>query len=100
MVEFAAGETSKTIVLTLVDNASREDDETFNLVVSNANGLQIESAIVPLTILDDDTVLDEFGAFYGLTVPERSIAADDDGDGLEFVLEYAFNLNPTKAELP
>jgi hypothetical protein len=54
-VNFAAGETAKTIVISAVNDAYDEPDETFRLTLSNANGATLAGAsFVTLTINDDD----------------------------------------------
>ena len=95
--EFAAGETSFEILFTLTDDATIEPNETFNLVLTNPEGLTFSRSVVPLTILDDDTLLDDYGSRFGLSVEERSPFADGDGDGLPILVEFAFNLDPTRA---
>ena len=99
-VVFNAGETSQTLLLTLVDDAVSEPDEDFTIEFSNPSGLELGSNSLALLILNDDSVLDDYGNSFGLSVPERSIAADGDGDGVGFFLEYAFNLDPTVAASP
>ena len=67
-VNFAAGEVSKTILLSIVGETIFEADETFSLVLSNpVNGTVVNGTAV-ITILNDD--------FAG----NRSVA-DFDGDG-------------------
>jgi hypothetical protein len=52
---FTPGQTSKTVVVTLADDALAEDDETFTLNLSNATGgLEIADAQGTGTILNDD----------------------------------------------
>ncbi|GHC45268.1 Calx-beta domain-containing protein [Roseibacillus persicicus] len=100
LVEFAAGETEQFIVLTMIDDAVIEPDENFSLALSNPIGLLLASDTVPLVIVNDDSVLDDFGDSYGLPTAERMIASDGDGDGVGLFLEYAFNLDPTVAATP
>ena len=55
-LSFAAGETSKTITLTLVDDALVEGDETLVLGLANATGATIGTpSSDTLTIVDDDS---------------------------------------------
>ena len=55
-LNFAAGETLKTIVVPVVNDAYDEQDEAFRLILSNANGATLAGASsVTLTIADDDT---------------------------------------------
>ena len=51
---FAVGETSKTVAVTLLDDAAVEADETLALTLSNAVGAGIADAAATGTIVDDD----------------------------------------------
>ena len=54
-VSFAAGETSKTINVTIVDDGDVEDDETLTVNLSNASaGTNITTASATVTINDND----------------------------------------------
>jgi len=53
-LSFAAGETSRTIAVTIRGDGVREADETLELVLSGANGATLANAIGRGTILDDD----------------------------------------------
>jgi hypothetical protein len=54
-VNFAAGETAKTIVAPVVNDAYDEADETFRLTLNNAGGATLAgSTAVTLTIADED----------------------------------------------
>jgi Tol biopolymer transport system component len=58
-LRFAAGEASKTISLTTIDDAKVEGDERFNLVLLNATGATLgEQFDVPVIITDNDTSAD------------------------------------------
>ncbi len=55
-LRFAPGEASKTISVTLIDDAIVEGDEQFNLVLTNATGAQVGAQhTAPVVITDDDT---------------------------------------------
>lgn len=55
-LRFAAGEASKTISLTTIDDAKVEGDESLNLVLSNPTGATLgEQRSVPVVITDNDT---------------------------------------------
>ncbi|MGJ8725944.1 MAG: Calx-beta domain-containing protein [Roseibacillus sp.] len=99
-LEFSPGDISRTIYLTMFDDAITEPDETFTLALSHPNGVVLNKSSLSLTIINDDTVLDDYGNSFGLPPEERLIDSDGDGDGISFFIEYAFNLNPTKAESP
>ncbi|MFO0902264.1 MAG: Calx-beta domain-containing protein [Pirellulales bacterium] len=53
-VNFAVGETSKTIVLNVVADSSRESNETFKVTLSSASGATITTSSANGTILNDD----------------------------------------------
>ncbi|HEY9761504.1 MAG TPA: Calx-beta domain-containing protein, partial [Trichocoleus sp.] len=53
---FAAGETSKTIAVPILNDTSVESTETFNLVLSNATQAKILDGLGVGTILDNDAV--------------------------------------------
>ena len=57
-IEFAAGETEKTIVVNLIDDADEERAETFSIALSNASGGAIAGAAANVTIgANDGSVL-------------------------------------------
>ncbi len=52
---FAAGETSKTVNLTIVDDAAQENDETIEITLSNPTGTNLGSTVShTYTITDND----------------------------------------------
>ena len=53
-VTFAAGETTKNVVIPLTNDTSDEVDETFTVTLSSANNATISSATATATITDDD----------------------------------------------
>ena len=53
-LNFAIGETEKTVTVSLLDDQSDEADETFNLVLSNPRELTLADDTGTGTILDDD----------------------------------------------
>ncbi len=53
-LSFAPGETSKTIVVTINDDATDEDNETFTVTLSNPVNASIDTAVGTGTITDDD----------------------------------------------
>ena len=71
-LNFAIGETEKTVTVTLLDDQLDEDNETFKLVLSNPSELALADPSGAGTILDDD--LDYGIAFY------RSTFHTEEGD--------------------
>jgi hypothetical protein len=56
-LHFAAGETSKTILIPLVDDSYAEGSEIFNLTLSNAVGESLGAvSVATITIIDNETV--------------------------------------------
>jgi uncharacterized repeat protein (TIGR01451 family) len=56
-LHFAAGETSKTILIPIVDDAYAEGNESFTLSLDNASGASLGSpAVATVTINDNETV--------------------------------------------
>ena len=53
-VTFAAGETTKNVVIPLTNDTSDEVNETFTVTLSSANNATISSATATATITDDD----------------------------------------------
>ena len=53
-LNFAIGETEKTVTVSLLDDQSDEADETFDVVLSNPSELTLADDIGQGTILDDD----------------------------------------------
>jgi len=54
---FAPGETSQTVTVTILGDATVESDETFTLVLSDASGATIGAATGTATLLNDDVLL-------------------------------------------
>ena len=53
-LEFAAGETSETVEVTLADDALAEGDETFKVTLSNVSGASVAASEATGTIEDDE----------------------------------------------
>ena len=53
-LNFAVGETEKTVTVTLLDDDMDESHETFNFVLSNPTSLTLGTSIATGTILDDE----------------------------------------------
>lgn len=100
VVDFASGETSQTLILTMVDDAVVEPNETFNINITNPVNLELNQTTLELVIINDDSVLDDYGNSFGLPPESRAIFSDDDNDGIPFAIEYAFNLNPLVRATP
>ena len=69
-LRFAAGESSKTITVNVVGDRTKEDNETFQVVLSNPSGATILAGTAIGTITDDDSA-----AGPGDTVPVISADA-------------------------
>jgi hypothetical protein len=55
-LSFAAGETSKTIAIPIVDDVYAEGNETFTIALSNPTGASLGQSAATLTITDNETV--------------------------------------------
>lgn len=91
---FAAGETSQSITVDIIDDSDVEPDETFTVTLANASGAAIADDTGIGTILNDDTEPDPEGFLFtlfenqtlkGLPVSERDIVLFD---GTEFSLFF------------
>ena len=78
-LNFAIGETEKTVTVSLLDDQSDEADETFNLVLSNPSELTLADDTGTGTILDDD--VDHAVAF------SRSTFHTEEGDDVLVLLQ-------------
>jgi glucose/arabinose dehydrogenase len=56
LVRFNAGESSKTILVPILDDTTGEENETFNLNFTNPSGVTVERSVIPVTITDNDAV--------------------------------------------
>ncbi len=54
-LNFAIGETSKTIIVTILDDSDSESSESFSLALSNPSGLTLGTSSVTVSITDDDS---------------------------------------------
>lgn len=84
-VSFAAGETSKTITITTIDDASAESTETMTVVLSNPSGAVITGSTGTGTINDNDT------APANLVINDPSVT---EGGVLSFVVTRSGNTAP------
>lgn len=75
-LEFAPGETVKTISVALIDDEVPEDEELFYGTLSNADGATITTASDAATIVDDDVAVKlggiDFLGMEGLDLTEES----------------------------
>src|SRR6185295_10272433 len=53
---FAAGETSKTVSIPIIDDVYAEGSETFTITLSNVTGATLGTATATLTITDNESV--------------------------------------------
>ena len=77
-LNFAIGETEKTVTVSLLDDQLDEADETFNLVLSNPSELTLADDTGKGTILDDD--LD-----YGIVFSQSTFHTEE-GDDVQILL--------------
>ena len=73
LVIFQPGETEKTFFITLVDDAIIEPNDTFTLQLKNPNNLTLPASDPVLTIINDESVFDNYGVQFGFSVEERRI---------------------------
>ncbi|HEX8615973.1 MAG TPA: M36 family metallopeptidase, partial [Thermoanaerobaculia bacterium] len=59
-VMFGAGETSKTINVTLLDTMFIEGKQTFTVTLTNPNAAVLGSATATVNVMDDDTAVSDF----------------------------------------
>ena len=74
---FAAGETTKSIIVPIVGDTDVEPNETFSVVLTNPVNATIAKGTGVGTILNDDVAVD-----FDWTVPDRFDGLDHNGDGL------------------
>ena len=74
-LSFAAGETSKTVSVPVLDDAHDEGDETLTLTLSNPSGAYLEDATATGTIRNTDLMPQAWLARFGRTVADQVIDA-------------------------
>ena len=79
-ITFAAGETSRTITVAIIDDSTEEDDETLTLTISNPSGAEISDGEATGTITDSEPV--------PLTASFSNMPASHDGS-----TEFTFDLD-------
>ena len=72
---FAQGETSKTISVTVLDDAVDEGAETMTLTLSNPRGLTIDDGEATGTITNSDPIPEAWLARFGRTVTDQVVDA-------------------------
>ena len=72
---FAAGETSKTVAVTVLDDAVDEGEETLTLTLSNASGAVIADGTATGTIENSDPLPKAWTARFGRTVGSHVVDA-------------------------
>ncbi|MBU4112795.1 MAG: VCBS domain-containing protein, partial [Gammaproteobacteria bacterium] len=85
-LNFAIGETSKTIAVSITDDSTAESSETFNVTLSAASGATISDAIGVGTITDNDSgntapvaKNNTYTATEDVLLTARNIITDNDG---------------------
>ena len=79
---FAAGETSKTVTVAIIDDQVEEEDETLTLTLSNPSGAEVRVGQATGTITDSEPV--------PLTATFTSVPASHDGSSeFTFVLTFS-----------
>ena len=71
-LRFSIGERSKTVRITLLDDARDEGEETFEFVLSNPTGAYIADGTATGTIENDDPLQQAWIARFGRTVGRRA----------------------------
>ncbi|MDP4625328.1 MAG: glycoside hydrolase family 9 protein [Akkermansiaceae bacterium] len=82
---FAAGELTKNIAVTILGDAQEEPNETFHIVLNNANGAPINKATAIGTLVNDDFA-------PGLSITGGSVIEGDPGNNLD--LTFTVTLSP------
>ena len=75
---FAPGETSKTVLVPVIDDAHDEDKETMTLTLSNPSGAYLADAEATGTITNTDLMPQAWLARFGRTVAEQVIDSVDE----------------------
>ena len=74
---FAAGETTKTVSVSVLNNAHDEGSETLTLTLSNASGAVISEGEATGTITNDDPIPQAWISRFGRTVAHQVLDAVD-----------------------
>ena len=73
LVTFRPGETEKTVWVYIYNDSHDEDPETFELVLSDADGATIGDGVAVGTIVNDDPMPTAWLARFGRTVAEQAL---------------------------
>ena len=73
LVTFYPGETEKTVWVYIYNDSHDEDPETFEVVLSNADGATIGDGVAVGTIVNDDPMPAAWLARFGRTVAEQAL---------------------------
>lgn len=95
IIQFAPGETQKTLNITIVGDDEIEDVEEFFLNFSDANGIQLAQNSVNITIRNDDEkqvndtlIIPSVGYTTPLSYPGMDLIWQDEFDGTELDLNF------------
>ncbi len=73
LVKFYPGETSKQVYILIFNDSHDEDPETFEVVLSDADGATIGDGVAVGTIVNDDPMPAAWLARFGRTVAEQAL---------------------------
>ena len=92
---FAAGQTTRTINVTVAGDTADENDETFAVTLSNPNGVQLGDATGQATIVDDDGAGGGGGGGGNTTDPAVAISDQSqvEGDGAASQIVFIVTLS-------
>ena len=98
---FTAGQTSKTIQVSLIDDTIDDDNETFTLTLSSPNGAQISDATGTGTISNSEPVEDPPAQdpVVLLTASFANVPADHNGNNFIFQLNFSENVEAGYARI-
>ena len=98
---FTAGQTSKTIQVSIIDDTIDDDNETFTLTLSSPNGAQISDATGTGTISNSEPVEDPPAQdpVVLLTASFANVPADHNGSNFTFQLSFSENVEAGYARI-
>ena len=105
-ITFNAGETTKTIQVSIIDDTIDDDNETFTLTLSSPYGAQISDATGTGTITNSEPVQDPpvedppaQDPVVLLTASFANVPADHNGDNFTFQLTFSENVEAGYARI-